>query len=372
MSQHYLDRLFAPRSIALFGASVRPESVGGRVFENLVAGGFKGPIYPINPRRKEILGKPAYASIADIGKQVDLAVFATPAATIPELLHQCGEYGVPGAVVLSAGFGEGDGRGANLQRALMQEVRRYNMHLIGPNCLGVMVPHLGINATFSKSTAKPGRLALVSQSGAICTAILDWAASNQVGFSTIVSLGSQADVDFGQVLDYLALDPHTQSILLYVEGIQHARRFVSGLRVAARFKPTIVVKAGRHEAGSKAAMSHTGSLVGADDVFDAALRRAGAVRAMSIEQLFAAAQLLSTNNRVEREPSRRRDERRRSRRHGRRPGGRAARRSGRPHGRDERAPLDKVAARGVVARQPRRHPRRRDPRALRGRPSRPA
>lgn len=299
MSQHYLDRLFEPRSIALFGASARPDSVGGRVFENLLAGGFQGPIYPINPRRKEIQGKQAYPTIADIGKPVDLAVFATPAHTIPELMHQAGEHGVRAAVVLSAGFGEGNGGGSQHQRALLQEARRYGVRVVGPNCLGIIMPRLGVNATFSKNNAKPGGLALISQSGAICTAILDWAAPRQIGFSTIVSLGSMADVDFGQVLDYVALDPHTKSILLYVEGIRTARRFVSGLRVAARLKPTIVVKAGRHAAGSKAAMSHTGSLVGADDVFEAALRRTGAVRAMSIEQLFAAAQFLSTHNRIE-------------------------------------------------------------------------
>ncbi len=298
MSQHYLDRLFEPRSIALFGASVRPESVGGRVFENLLRGGFEGPIYPINARHDKVQGKQAYASIADIGKPVDLAVFATPARTVPELLHQAGEHGVRAAIVLSAGFGEGEGGGSEHQQALMQEARRYGIHLVGPNCLGMITPRLGINATFSKNDAKPGSLALVSQSGAICTAILDWAAARPIGFSSIVSLGSMADVDFGQVLDYLALDPNTQSILLYVEGIRTARKFVSGLRVAARFKPTIVVKAGRHEAGSRAAMSHTGSLVGADDVFEAALRRTGAVRAMSIEQLFAAAQFLSMHHQV--------------------------------------------------------------------------
>ncbi len=298
MSQHFLDRLFAPRSIALFGASVRPESVGGRVFENLTTAGFKGPIYPINPKRKEIKGLKAYASIAEIGKPVDLAVFATPAKTIPGLMRECGEYGVRTAIVLSAGFGEGDGTGAEYMRPLMQEVRRWGIRLVGPNCLGMIVPHLGINATFSKNQAIPGSLALVSQSGALCTAILDWAEANKIGFSSLVSLGSMADVGFGSTLDYLALDPRTKSILLYVEGIRDARRFMSGLRVAARFKPVVVVKAGRHEAGSKAAMSHTGSLVGADDVFEAALRRAGVVRAMTIEQLFSAAQLLAQHSGV--------------------------------------------------------------------------
>ena len=296
MTPHYLDRLFAPRSIAVFGAS--PENtVGGRVLRNLTESGFEGAVYAINPRHRRIRGRQCYPSLADVGRPVDLAVIATPAVTVPGIIGECGENGVGAAIVLSAGFGEGDGDGAVLRRSLVDEGRRLGVHVLGPNCLGVLSPHLKLNATFSKGGGQPGSLALVSQSGALCTAILDWAAEHQVGFSSVVSLGDAADVGFGDVLDYLAVDAKTESILLYVEGIRHARRFMSGLRVAARLKPVIVLKAGRHEAGSRAAVSHTAALVGGDDAFDAALRRAGAVRVMTIEQLFAAAQLLSTHQR---------------------------------------------------------------------------
>lgn len=293
MTSHYLDRLFAPRAIALFGASERPESVGARVFENLLQGGFEGPLYPINPRRETVQGKTCFPSLEEIGKPVDLAVIATPAATVPGIIQQCGEHGVRNAVVLSAGFGEGKGTGLDLQQRMLEEARRHDLRILGPNCLGIMRPHLGINATFSKNQAAPGNLALVSQSGALGTAILDWAEDRRVGFSALVSLGSCADLAFGDILDYLALDPQTEAILLYVEGIRAARHFMSGLRVAARLKPVIVVKAGRHEAGSRAAVSHTGALVGGDDAFAAALRRAGVVRALTIQQLFAAAHLLA-------------------------------------------------------------------------------
>ena len=295
MGPHYLNRLFSPKSIAVFGASERPESVGSRVFANLIAAKFKGDLYAVNPKHQRVQRKKSYPSIEAIGKPVDLAVIATPARTVPEIIRQCGEAGVPSAVVLSAGFGEIGGEGARLQSAMLDVARTYGMRLLGPNCLGIMRPEIGLNATFSKNQAAPGNLALVSQSGALCTAILDWAESHSVGFSSVVSLGDAADLDFGDVLDYLALDPQTRSILLYVEGIHHARRFMSGLRAAARMKPVIVVKAGRYAEGSKAAMSHTGALVGADDVFDAALDRAGAVRAISISQLFSAAQVLASN-----------------------------------------------------------------------------
>jgi acetyltransferase len=302
MTTHYLDRMFAPRAIAVFGASERPDSVGAQVYANLLAGGYQGATYAVNPGRKEVQGDPCYPSIAAViavaGQPVDLAVIATPAATVPEILHQCGERGVRAAIVLSAGFGEIQARAHGLEAALLQEARRYRLRILGPNCLGFMNPHLGINATFSKSQAHPGTLALVSQSGALCTAILDWADVHDVGFSMLVSLGQAADVGLGEVLDYLALDPGTESILLYVEGVRHARSFMSGLRAAARLKPVVVVKAGRHAEGSRAAASHTGALVGADDAFDAALRRAGAVRAMTVEQLFAAAQLLATHRTV--------------------------------------------------------------------------
>jgi acetyltransferase len=300
MGPHFLDRLFTPQSIAVFGASDRAESVGGRVFRNILEGGFAGPVYPINPKRDAVAGRKCQATIGAIGQPVDLAVIATPAASVPGVLHDCGEHGVRAVIVHSAGFAESHDQqeGPALQRALLAEARRYGMQVLGPNCLGLIRPAINLNATFSRNNAAPGTLALVSQSGALCTAILDWAMPHRVGFSAVVSLGEAASLDFGDLLDYFALDAHTQSILLYVEGIRDARRFLSGLRAAARIKPVIVVKAGRHAGGSKAALSHTGAMVGADDVFDAALARAGAVRAGTVEQLFAAAALLAREHRV--------------------------------------------------------------------------
>lgn len=293
MGQHYLSPLFAPRSVAVVGASERPGAVPTVIFRNLLEGGYQGLLYPVNPNHAEIQGQRAYASVGAIGEPVDLAVIATRAETVPDIIEDCGKHNVRAAVVLSAGFGEGGAHGVDLERALVANARRYGVRMIGPNCLGVMRPAIGLNATFSNGGAKPGKLALVSQSGALCTAILDWAQPNDVGFSSVISMGASADVDFGEILDYLVYDPQTDSILLYIEGIRQARSFMSALRAAARIKPVIVVKVGRHEAGSRAALSHTGSLVGSDDVFDAALRRAGVVRVSSIVQLFAAAKALS-------------------------------------------------------------------------------
>ena len=299
MGPHFLNRVFSPRSIAVIGATERKNALGNVVFSNLLASGFKGELYPVNPKHKQIRGHKAYADVEAIGKPVDLVVVATPARTVPGILRHCGEHGVRGAVVLSAGFAESGRAGKRLEEAMMEAAREHDLRLIGPNCLGVMRPSRGLNATFSQNLALPGNLALVSQSGAICTAILDWAHSQEIGFSAVASMGDASDVDFGDVLDYLALDRETRSILLYVEGVHNARHFMSGLRAAARMKPVIVIKAGRHAEGSRAAMSHTGSMVGADDVFDAALERAGAVRAMTIQQLFSAARILSSGYRVE-------------------------------------------------------------------------
>ena len=294
MNPHYLSPLFAPRSVAVIGANDFLESVGGVTFRNMLKGGYRGKLFAVNPKHPKVQRHRSYASIDAIPQAIDLAVIATPAPTVPEILEECGRREVKAAVILSAGFGEGDGAGRGAERQVLERARMYGIRLVGPNCLGVMRPSIGLNATFSKGGAKPGNLALVSQSGALCTAILDWALPNDVGFSSIVSLGSAADVDFGEILDYLVSDPQTESILLYIEGIRHARRFMSALRAAARIKPVFLVKAGRHEVGSNAALSHTGVLVGADDVFDAAIRRSGAVRVGSIVQLFSAAQALST------------------------------------------------------------------------------
>lgn len=295
MNKHYLSPLFSPRAVAVIGASSRVESVGGVVFKNMLESGYQGKLYAVNPNHAEIQGQQAYASIEQIEETVDLAVIITRAATVPDIIESCGKRGVRFALVLSAGFRETGPQGAALERAVAENARRYGMRLIGPNCLGILCPAVGLNATFSKGGAKSGGLALISQSGAFCTAIMDWARPNDVGFSSIISMGAAAGMDFGEMLDYFVSDPHTESILLYIEGIQHARSFMSALRAAVRIKPVFIVKAGRHEAGSKAAFSHTGAMVGSDDVFDAALQRAGVVRVNTIVQLFSAAKALSTH-----------------------------------------------------------------------------
>ncbi len=297
MPLHYLDTLFSPKSIAMFGASERQDSVGQVVFRNLMDGGFKGPIYAINPKREVVQGQPAFADLAAIGKPVDMAVVATPAKSIPAIVDACGEHGIKAMIILSAGFREVGAAGRRLEDRVLDTARRYGIRFLGPNCLGLIRPDCGLNATFGNNNAKPGDLALVSQSGALCTAILDWAEHNDIGFSAVVSTGISTDLDFGDILEFLVADPKTRSILLYVEGLHHARRFMSGLRAAARIKPVIVVKVGRHTAGARASMSHTGALVGGDEAFSAALSRSGVLRVQTITQLFAAARTLSSRYR---------------------------------------------------------------------------
>jgi len=298
MTRHYLEHFFQPSSIAVFGASERPNAVGSIVFENLVGGTYKGHVYPINPKHELLRGQRCYPSLLAIGHAVDLAVICTPAATVPDIIRQCGEAGVRAAVVLTAGFGETPTTGRQLAKQLTDTAQQFGVRLMGPNCLGVLRPSIGMNASFSRIGACAGGLALVSQSGALCTAILDWAAERQIGFSSIVSLGNAADLDFGEILDYLTFDAQTESILLYIEGVRDARKFMSGLRAASRLKPVIVLKAGRHGAATRAAVSHTAALVGSDDVFAAALQRAGAVRAMTIGQLFSVAAVLAARQRA--------------------------------------------------------------------------
>ena len=299
MKKHYLQKIFEPQSVAIVGASDRDNSVGAQVMRNIRESGFRGEIYPVNPKHQKIQGINAYASISDIDHPIDLVVIAIPARAIPGVMRECGDHGVGAAIVLSAGFAEIGKRGKALQHEIVDIARTFDIPLIGPNCLGVIRPRVGLNATFAKSGVKTGQVALVAQSGAFCTALLDWADSNGFGFSAVASLGATADVGFGDVLDYLAVDPETKSILLYIEGVSDARSFMSGLRVAARLKPVIVVKSGRNESGTRAAVSHTGALIGGDDVFDAAIQRAGAVRVNTVSQLFAAAQTLASGTRVE-------------------------------------------------------------------------
>ncbi|MDD5753375.1 MAG: bifunctional acetate--CoA ligase family protein/GNAT family N-acetyltransferase [Methylococcales bacterium] len=301
MGPHYLNRFFTPKSVAIVGASERPESVGYRLLLNMQEAEFKGGLYPVNNKREEILGLKAYPDLNAVPEDLDLVVISTPAPTVPSVMRQCGEKGVNSVIIITAGFGELGDEGKRLQQEVLDIAHRYGIRIIGPNCLGVARPSGFLNATFGDGTIKDGNLALLSQSGAVCTAILDWAKSQDIGFSTVVSMGGAADIDFGEVLDYLATDTKTTGILMYVEGIRDARRFLSGLKAAARLKPVILIKSGRHEAGIKAAMSHTGAMVGGDSVFDAAIERAGVVRAYSISELFSAARVLANNYEVKKD-----------------------------------------------------------------------
>ncbi len=295
MTIRNLDALFQPRSIALIGGSRRDGSLGAVLARNLFNGGFEGPILPVHPRHQSLEGVLAYPSVEALPLAPDLAVLATPPETVPRLVAELGARGTRAAVVITAGFNDGgdrDGR-PSLRQQLLDASRPHLLRVVGPNCLGVMVPALGINAGFSHLAPPPGDLAFVTQSGAMVTAMLDWAAPRGIGFSKIVSLGDKADVDFGDLLDYLAMDSSTRAILLYVESIAHARKFMSAARIAARSKPVIVIKGGRHAEGARAAASHTGALAGADAVYDAVFARAGMLRVYSLEELFDAAETLS-------------------------------------------------------------------------------
>ena len=298
MGPHPLKSMFNPASVAVFGASTSETSVGGRVFANLIAGKFKGPVIPVNPKYDTVLDHRCVASAADLDGPVDLAVIATPAPTVSGILRDCAAANITQVIVLSAGFGEADGKGKALQAELIDTARALGIRLLGPNCVGLVVPTIGLNASFLNVAPPPGRLALVSQSGALCSAISDWAGPNHLGISALVSLGNAAVLNFGDILGYLANDPGTDAILLYVEGIKDASAFLSATRAAARIKPVVVLKAGRHAASARAASTHTGALIGSDEVFDAALERVGAVRAHTFGQLFAAAEILSSGKRA--------------------------------------------------------------------------
>lgn len=294
LEQHYLTSLFEPKSVAVIGASDKEHSVGGIIFKNILTSGYKGRLYAINPKHDAIQGEPAYKSIEEIGARVELAIIAVRAQSVPQLIEQCGRSGVRNVIVISSGFSESGHVGANIERKMLEIARSYNVRILGPNCLGLIRPELGLNGTFARVTANVGNLALVSQSGAMCSAVLDWAKSNGVGFSSVISTGTTTDVDFGEILDYLIYDNRTHYILMYVEGIRNARRFMSALRSAARIKPIILLKAGRHEAGSVAAQTHSGMAAVSDAVFNAAIRRAGVVRVQNVGQLFYAAKALAS------------------------------------------------------------------------------
>ncbi|MCP8939148.1 bifunctional acetate--CoA ligase family protein/GNAT family N-acetyltransferase [Alsobacter sp. SYSU M60028] len=290
MSTYRLENLFAPRSVALVGASAQQGSLGHAVLANLRAAGFGGELHLVNPGHAEIDGLPCVPSLTAIGKPVDVVVIATPKAVVPAIVEEAGALGCCTAIIITAGFDRGPG---SAEEQMTRSARKHGLRLVGPNCLGVIAPRANFDASFAATPARPGDLALISQSGAIATALLDWAQQHSVGFSGVVSLGDKIDVDFGDCLDYFAQDRATRAILLYVESINDPRKFMSAARAAARTKPVVVVKSGRHSAGARAAQSHTGALAGADAVYDAAFRRAGLLRVYDLDELFAAVETLS-------------------------------------------------------------------------------
>jgi acetyltransferase len=287
-----LDKIFNPRSIAIVGASDEGGSVGYTLMKNLTELRYNGKVYPVNIHKKEILGFKAYQTVDQLPETVDLAIVATPAKTVPDVAEQCGKAGIVGIIVISAGFKEVGPEGKVLEDKIHEIQKKYNLRIIGPNCLGIIRPSINLNATFGTKMPKPGNIAFISQSGALCTAILDWAIHENIGFSNFVSVGSMIDVDFGDLVDYFGTDPKTRSILMYIEGISNAREFMSAARHFARTKPVIIVKAGKFGESAKAAASHTGSLTGEDMVYDAAFKRAGIVRVDEIADLFNSAEVL--------------------------------------------------------------------------------
>ncbi len=295
MTVRNLRKLFRPTSVAVIGASERKGAVGNLVMHNLLEGGFGGPIMPVNPKRRAVAGVLTYPDVASLPVIPDLAVVCTPPATVPKIIDDLGKHGTRAAIVLTAGLGAtpaSDGSGT-AQAEVLATAQTYGMRLLGPNCLGLLVPGIGLNASFAHLPALPGNIAFASQSGAMCTAVLDWARARGIGFSHFISMGDALDTDFGDVLDYLGSDPGTRAILLYVESIHERRSFMSAGRAASRNKPVLVIKAGRSDAGARAAQSHTGALAGSDAVYDAAFRRAGMLRVDTIEEIFAAVETLA-------------------------------------------------------------------------------
>ena len=288
-----LQPIFSPKTVAVIGATEKIGSVGRTVIWNLISSPFGGTVFPVNPKRENILGIKAYPSINDIPDPIDLAVIVTPAPTVPNIISECVEAGVPGAIVISAGFKEIGPEGAALETQILEHARRGKMRVIGPNCLGVMNPLTGLNATFATACANPGNVAFISQSGALCTSVLDWSLKEHVGFSAFVSIGSMLDVDWGDLIYHLGDDPHTNSIVIYMETIGDARSFMSAAREVALAKPIIVIKPGRTEGAARAAASHTGSLTGSDEVLEAAFRRCGVLRVETIGEIFSMAEVLS-------------------------------------------------------------------------------
>ncbi|MCW4052271.1 MAG: bifunctional acetate--CoA ligase family protein/GNAT family N-acetyltransferase [Candidatus Bathyarchaeota archaeon] len=293
MGVENLDKIFNPRRIAVVGASNRENSLGAKLLRNMIGVGYNGVVYPVNPFRPTVQGITAYPNIKRIPRQVELAIIATPAHTVPQIIEECGASGVSAAIIVSAGFREAGEEGKALEKQILEYKNRYKMRIIGPNSLGVMRPRIKLNATFAERTASPGKIAFISQSAALCASVLDWASEAHVGFSALVSVGSMLDVDFGDLIDYFGTDIQTSSIVLYLESIENARKFLSAARGFARAKPIVVVKAGRFRESARAALSHTGALCGEDAVYDAAFRRSGVIRVEAINDLFNCAEALA-------------------------------------------------------------------------------
>lgn len=302
---HYLQAALVPRSVALVGASQRPGSLGTYVLDNLLAGGFKGQIFLVNPKYAELRGLPCVPRLADLPQAPDLAVMVTPASTVPGLIDECAARGTRAVLIISSGFADAGKAGRQLQEEALARARAHGIRLLGPNCLGVMRPDIGFNASYARTPARPGSVALVSQSQAVVAALLDFAHTAGFGFSSVVSTGAGSGVEFSELLDFLALDGATRSIILFIEGVHDARAFLSSVRAAASVKPLVVLKVGRHLAGSRVPMSHTGTLVGDDAVFDAALRRAGAIRVGAYTEMFSAAEALAAGRFPRAEPGNR-------------------------------------------------------------------
>ncbi len=290
---HPLNAIFEPKSIAVVGATEKGGSAGRTLLWNLISNPFGGTVFPVNPRRASVLGVKAYPTLAALPEPVDLAVIVTPAPTVPGIITECVETGVKGAIIISAGFKETGPAGAEMEQHILAQARRGKLRIIGPNCLGVMNPLSGLNATFASTMARPGHVGFISQSGALCTAVLDWSLDEHVGFSAFVSIGSMVDVGWGDLIDYLGSDPQTTSIVIYMETVGDARSFLSAAREVALTKPIIILKAGRTQEASQAAASHTGTLTGSHDVFDAACRRSGVLPVNHIDDLFSMAEVLA-------------------------------------------------------------------------------
>jgi acetyltransferase len=291
-----IEMMLSPKVVALIGASDKEGSVGQSIMKNLLLGREQRKIYAVNPNRESIMGLKCYSDIGKIPEHVDLAVIATPAKTVPRIVEECANIGVAGVIIISAGFREIGEEGAKLEEEIKRIQSKYDMRILGPNCVGLIRPQINLNATFLRDNPSPGQIAFISQSGALGSAILDWAVSAQIGFSMFASLGSTLDIDYGDMIDYLGENPHTKSIIIYLEGVGNARKFMSAARGFARTKPIIVIKAGKYAAGAKAASSHTGALAGDYEVYDAAFKRAGVVMVDEIGDLFNCATVLDSRH----------------------------------------------------------------------------